>query len=166
MNNIRQAKFFQNKSVLLGCIDEYADGKLKGRLLSAYLPEPMYFQTMEEMLKKIDNLYDCLDFPQAYCDYRSFQKTDSEGLIHKKVELLMVDNNLANEKGKKATFIVQVKFRQNASWQGSITWADKNKSQNFRSALELIKLIDSALEEGQNYDKIGWQEKQEVDNNG
>ena len=49
--------------------------------------------------------------------------------------------------GKHATFIVQIQYRQNATWQGQIVWAEKNETKYFRSALELIKLIDSALEE-------------------
>ena len=49
--------------------------------------------------------------------------------------------------GQDATFVVHVKYRQNATWQGTVTWDDKNKQQNFRSALELIKLMDSAMDE-------------------
>ena len=45
------------------------------------------------------------------------------------------------------TFVVQVLNAQNATWQGTVTWTDGKKSQSFRSALELLKLIDSALEE-------------------
>ncbi|MBC8529389.1 hypothetical protein H8699_08115 [Christensenellaceae bacterium NSJ-44] len=48
------------------------------------------------------------------------------------------------EAGKKATFMVQVQYRENASWQGQITWVEANQTRNFRSALELIKLMDSA----------------------
>lgn len=43
------------------------------------------------------------------------------------------------------TFVIKVLNIQNDSWQGSITWADKNKTQHFRSALELIHLIDDAV---------------------
>lgn len=51
----------------------------------------------------------------------------------------------------KGTFIVHVRYRQNATWQGDVIWAEKNERQGFRSALELLKLIDSALdgEEGE-----------------
>lgn len=45
----------------------------------------------------------------------------------------------------KATFIVRIHFRQNSTWQGSVTWADNKRTQNFRSALELVRLMDSAL---------------------
>ena len=43
------------------------------------------------------------------------------------------------------TFVIHITQTENASWQGQITWADKNETQNFRSALELIKLIDGAV---------------------
>lgn len=45
----------------------------------------------------------------------------------------------------KSTFIVQVQFCQNSSWQGTIAWTEQKKEQRFRSALELMKLIDEAL---------------------
>lgn len=45
------------------------------------------------------------------------------------------------------TFILQILSKQNATWQGTLAWVDKKKTQNFRSALELMKLIDGALSE-------------------
>ena len=45
------------------------------------------------------------------------------------------------------TFIVKIVSRSNATWQGSVTWADKNKTQHFRSALELLKMIEGALDD-------------------
>ena len=49
--------------------------------------------------------------------------------------------------GHKASFIVRVTSRQYATWQGSISWTERGVTKHFRSALELIKLIDSALDE-------------------
>ena len=46
-----------------------------------------------------------------------------------------------------STFIVEVKCMENDTWQGKITWAEKNKGQYFRSALEMLKLMDKALTE-------------------
>ena len=46
------------------------------------------------------------------------------------------------------TFVIKVMNNQNATWQGTVTWTDGQRTESFRSALELIKLIDSALEEG------------------
>lgn len=47
----------------------------------------------------------------------------------------------------KGTFIIKVLNRQNSTWQGTVTWVEEQKVQNFRSALELLKLIDGALDE-------------------
>ncbi|MBE5893901.1 MAG: hypothetical protein E7286_11110 [Lachnospiraceae bacterium] len=44
------------------------------------------------------------------------------------------------------TFVVKILNRQNSTWQGNITWVEGEKSQNFRSALEMLKLMDEALE--------------------
>ena len=46
----------------------------------------------------------------------------------------------------KQTFIVEVIDQQNSSWQGTVKWVNKKKQEHFRSALELIRLLDSALE--------------------
>ncbi|MDD2978642.1 MAG: hypothetical protein PHN80_01585 [Hespellia sp.] len=54
----------------------------------------------------------------------------------------------AGEK-RTGTFIVKVLERQNATWQGSVTWVDEHKEQYFRSALELLKMIDGALDKDQ-----------------
>lgn len=45
----------------------------------------------------------------------------------------------------KATFLVRVSFCQNNTWQGNVTWLDNRQSQNFRSMMELLYLMDSAL---------------------
>ena len=47
---------------------------------------------------------------------------------------------------KDKSFMIVIKDTQNASWQGTIEWLDQNKKEHFRSALEMIKLIDSAVE--------------------
>jgi hypothetical protein len=47
--------------------------------------------------------------------------------------------------GSKNTFVIQVRCQQNASWQGSVHWVESEQTQHFRSALELIRLMDKAL---------------------
>jgi len=58
--------------------------------------------------------------------------------------------------GSKCTFEVSVRFQQNATWQGQILWAEKNIKQNFRSVLEMLKLMDEALAEG-DAKTVGWE---------
>lgn len=51
--------------------------------------------------------------------------------------------------GSKGTFIVKIDHCQNETWQGRVVWADENKTEYFRSALELMQLIDGAVKAGQ-----------------
>ena len=57
------------------------------------------------------------------------------------------EQDIKNQVGRKASFIVRVTSRQNATWQGSISWTERGITKHFRSALELLKLIASALED-------------------
>ena len=50
---------------------------------------------------------------------------------------------------KRGTFLLTIYNRQNATWQGTVTWVDRNEKQQFRSALELSKLRESALDEAE-----------------
>ena len=50
-----------------------------------------------------------------------------------------------NHYKKDQTFVLKVLGRQHGTWQGSILWAEEKKEQYFRSALEMLKLIDEAL---------------------
>ncbi len=43
-------------------------------------------------------------------------------------------------------FLVSIVDNQNATWQGNVTWLNQEKTKNFRSFLELIKLIDESVE--------------------
>ena len=58
-------------------------------------------------------------------------------------------------RSEQGTFIVRIQYRQNATWQGHVTWVEENKTLPFRSALELIKMIDSTKEE----DAGEWEKK-------
>jgi len=48
-------------------------------------------------------------------------------------------------KASENSFLVNIKYRQNASWQGTVQWVESGKTQNFKSCLELIRLIDMAV---------------------
>lgn len=76
----------------------------------------------------------------------------------------MSDEELLNKHGDLGTFIIRVQHRQNSSWQGRVTWTEKDKTVYFRSVWELIKLIAGALdtvsepEEGQ--EEISWPDEE------
>lgn len=51
---------------------------------------------------------------------------------------------MEEKRQEKGTFLVKIHFRQRESWQGEVTWAEEKKTVSFRSALELIRLLDEA----------------------
>ena len=128
-------------------------GLLRGELHSIYLDPPYVFTTLLKMIEKMEEVFDTKGFPEAFMKPRSFgneqrriMNMDAEGDDDMKDSM---DQILAPESGSnRCTFEITVKFRQNATWQGQILWAEKDKRQNFRSVLEMLKLMDEALLDG------------------
>jgi len=121
------------------CIDSYDNGELTGRFYNPHLGEGKSFRSLIQFLKEMESLLDDMNFPQSFTILRSFASPPE----HKRGS--PPDEHMRS--GALATFAVRVIFRQNASWQGSVTWLGQGKEQSFRSVLELVLLMDSALNE-------------------
>ncbi len=63
-------------------------------------------------------------------------------------------------------FLVHIMFRQNASWQGELQWLESDQKVYFRSLLELIELMQEAMEAADNpqadYRLRSWKEEGEL----
>lgn len=127
------------------CVDRQEGGNISGRMYHKYQEEAVPFRTLTDLLWEMERLFDAICFPQASTHTRSFKPDKTS----KKEEMEPVSdtNKLLAQPGDLATFVIHVRYRQNATWQGEVVWADTNKRCGFRSALELLKLMDSALEE-------------------
>ena len=42
-------------------------------------------------------------------------------------------------------FLITVRSKENHTWQGTVQWIEGGEQQHFRSVLELLKLMDSAV---------------------
>lgn len=131
------------------CVDSYSAGEMSGRIYEACSEDPIEFNNVITLLKNLDDIYNSNEYPQASMKQRSFgagktkdTEEDKDMAEHK---LVKPSGVMSNVRGKAATFRVKVMFRQNASWQGNVTWVEKGKEESFRSALELIMLIDSSF---------------------
>lgn len=69
-----------------------------------------------------------------------------EKIRRKEMKVMETFDDVIGHRGTDATFVIRVQHRQHSSWQGELTWVDKQKKEYFRSALELVRLIDGALE--------------------
>ena len=133
------------------CIDEMTDNDFRGQLWHQLDTTPIYFHGVTDLLFRMEELYDEWNFPQRSTNCRSFLRSEdtpderSDNITKGKKEMSL--HNIQDKRGKQGTFIVQVQYRQNSSWQGQVVWAEQNRKEHFRSALELLKLIDSAMNE-------------------
>ena len=57
----------------------------------------------------------------------------------------MADNSRSKRHSDIGTFVVRVMQHQNGTWQGKITWVDEDKSMNFRSVWEMVRLMEEGL---------------------
>lgn len=128
--------------------------KVSGRIYHGYKLDAMEFSSMAEAILYMDQFYDDMQYPFPSTKTRHFGKEEEPVVIpykkaglHKKKRSAS-DNELLDHKGKRGTFIIRVEQRQHSSWQGRVTWMEKGETVVFRSALELLKLMDQALEQG------------------
>ena len=122
-------------------IHSYEDKNPQGTFYNLYYGEEMTFGNLTRLLLLMEDMMDEMECPQASVQSRRFgkgQKAAERASIAQ--ELLPRPNQEAI-----ATFKVKVLFRQGASWQGKLSWTEGEKEESFRSALELVKLMDSAL---------------------
>lgn len=121
------------------CVDSCQDGILTGRFYNPAQPFGQRFRSLMELLMRMEALLDQMLFPQPYAARRSFAPARQlSGAIPGAGE---------TQRGQCATFAVRVLFRQNSSWQGSVVWIEGKREEPFRSVLELLHLISSALPE-------------------
>lgn len=121
-------------------------GDLYGRLSHEALRIPVGFEGSLDMIRKVEYVLSLTGFPKSATEDRRFQ---SDLKIQENMAVGMEEKNVYAEKTDKkhATFVVKINYRQNATWQGEVFWVEKNEKKQFRSALELIKMIDGAAEE-------------------
>ena len=46
---------------------------------------------------------------------------------------------------KNGNFVIRILDQQNNSWQGTVTWLSNEETRPFRNIMELILMVDSAL---------------------
>lgn len=146
------------------CADGCSGHIFRGRFYHLYSKEPIVFNNQDQLIFGMEKFYDSIRFPHPANNVRSFAETgknihnknsggdsrESRQLrmnnLMKKREKVMDEQELLSKHGDLGSFIIRVQQRQNSTMQGKVTWVEKNKTAFFRSAWEMIRLIDSALE--------------------
>ena len=130
--NVRREEFRSTRV----CIDSYEKGVPRGSMYNPYCEEGCTFESTTQFLLEMEKLLERMEFPKAFQRPRSFTKA------------VVPETGPPKEircSGEMATFTIRVLFRQNASWQGSVIWQEGWQEESFRSVLELLLLMHSAL---------------------
>ena len=128
------------------CINGSNEGDLSGVFYHSYSTESVPFSGIGQMVLRMEKLYDYLRFPYPGTNSRTFGKEKKLTRMTEERKKIMSDDALLSKHGDIGTFIVRVQHRQNSSWQGRITWMEEDKTVQFRSVWEMIKLIESAVD--------------------
>ena len=141
-------------------IDQYDANDWNGKVYTRLQKEPLFYRNIGEMIDIMENIWDTLGYPQESTVERSFvakpistRKKGNISVVYledgkkDKIKTELSEADMERKRGEQDTFIVRIQYRQNATWQGHVTWVDENKTVPFRSALELIKLMDSTQNE-------------------
>ena len=128
------------------CVDHVREGDPCGRLYHSYSKKASEFFNMDEIVFRMDCLYDYLNYPYPGTNTRTFGTGRKKTVPRQERTKLMKDEELLGMHGDLGTFIVRVQHRQNSSWQGRITWMEENQTLSFRSIWEMVKLIASDVD--------------------
>jgi hypothetical protein len=129
-----------------------------GFLYNEYYEIKISFRGIRDFLSSLEEFFDQYNFPQSTHMLRKFTENKK-----KKGSLIKMEKGKLELKSGDATFTIHVQFRQNASWQGTISWIQGNKTQRFRSELEMIKLMIDAMDYEKSNDGLAsWSESEKV----
>ena len=128
------------------CVNGSNEGDLSGVFYHSYSTEAVPFSGIGQMVLRMEKLYDYLRFPYPGTNSRTFGEEKKLTRLTEERKKIMSDDALLSKHGDIGTFIVRVQHRQNSSWQGRITWMEEDKTVQFRSVWEMIKLIESAVD--------------------
>jgi hypothetical protein len=135
------------------CFDGYENGDYSGKICSIYEVSDLEFETMDQVIPDIMDHLDMIGRPECSETIRSFKKkrhiAENKAQANnngKAIEPMRKKDEVRAKHGDIGTFVVHVKYRQNASMQGEVIWTETGDKRNFRSAYELLKLMDSAVQ--------------------
>ena len=136
MNSVN---FCDPSRVLTLSVDAYVRGVPEGRIYQGEGADCVPFYGLTQFLMEADRLLNDACGATAAQEPRSFVPEQ----LKKKYQAPITT---ADRQGKLDTFRISVRFRQNSSWQGTVYWGKTKEERFFRSVLELIYLMNGALE--------------------
>ncbi|MCR5641195.1 MAG: hypothetical protein K6G04_07585 [Lachnospiraceae bacterium] len=122
------------------CVDDTGE-KLCGWVHTPLQKEAIAFHGLEEVLLKMDEVFDRVGYPQAFQERRSFVKSEESNLYHGIPKACIEDEQMLGFRGKVDTIDVVVTSRRNSSWQGEMYDADGAHMGSFDGDMDWMELL-------------------------
>lgn len=151
--NSRNMEKMDRISTMLVCFRGKNGLDLYGEILNCYIDRPVCFYSIGDLILKLDEICNWIGTPQPTTNPRFLNKkmsiqymcrTMDENKIPVKAKLKLQANKSLSAHAVRAreTLMIVIEYRQNASLQGRVIGkVTSNKYVNFRSALELMRMI-------------------------
>lgn len=135
---------FEMPNMINICVDAVSEGELSGRMYHCYSETAWEFSNIVRLVEYAETLFDHIKFPQASTQTRTFR--ERTGIKMENWEHVTTTEYIKRQRGIRETFLLQVQYRQNTTWQGKVEWIEGQKSWEFLSVLELFKIITNVTE--------------------
>lgn len=105
------------------------------------------FHNVMQLVHILNDMFDQIHYPMSTVEPRQFNRKSLKTGGDYPVEFSGPAEGVFL-KGKLATFRIHVQYRYHATWQGNITWLECGTTYAFDSFLQLMKVFDLVLGEG------------------
>ncbi|MDU3397046.1 MAG: hypothetical protein E7F15_08375 [Clostridiales bacterium] len=124
-------------------VDSFENRLLKGRMFHESMEEAAAFSCLTELVVTLERLFDKLQYPMKSVQQRSFNRKLTEAFPGEIPH--QIRNTGKDRKGTLSNFLLQVKYRFYASWQGEVTDLSDGSGISFASLIELMDYLGERL---------------------
>ena len=136
LNKVRE--YYPKGSYMVG-ISSCTEDDFSGTVYFPGSSKTMVFCSAWNLLKQIEADIIKNEYPQNTFELRRWFKKETTARTNKRAAADMQKYELPY-----STFLIQIQYCQNATWQGSIHWMEGHQQKSFRSQFEMLKLMEEA----------------------
>lgn len=136
LNKVRN--YYPKGSYMVG-ISRCTPDDFSGTVYFPASSKTIVFSSVWNLLKQIEADIIQNEFPQNTFELRRWFKKETAAHTHKKASAELPKQELPY-----CSFLIQIQYCQNATWQGSIHWMEGHQQKSFRSQFEMLKLMEEA----------------------
>ena len=139
------------------CIDNIDGVERSGRFYCYYSEEPIFFRSIHELFRFMEQFMNELNFPQSSTERRTYEDKQQKPSNAQRISFAEISNRerILEQRGSIDTLAVYVRYRQSSTWQGSVYHMRNYEREDFNSELDLLKIIENCQKSAKNVAESG-----------